>query len=142
MSAVAAIGRRKGLVDTFGVFLSQLCLAHCFLLPAILAFLPSLDLHQIPGGEILHVVILLLATPTAIYAFLTGKRFHGRNAPLVIGTVGLLTLWLGTALDLGHTHAVAHGVGAFGSFLLICGHIVNRRASKAVESGCGCGAAH
>ena len=149
MTAVTQDIRPRGFADALGVFLSQLCLAHCFLLPAILAVLPSMDFHSIPGGEALHFGILLLSTPTAIYALLSGARYHGRRLPLALGVVGLSLLWAGSAFDLWHTllsHGTAHAIGAAGSAFLVGAHLANRRAVKAAShdeaAGCGCGHTH
>jgi hypothetical protein len=107
------------------------------LLPLILAALPGLDVHSLPGGDVLHYIILLLATPTAVYALLTGYRFHRQTKAVWLGGLGLTVLWLGTALEASHhpaVHSMAHGVGAFGSVLLVCGHIVNWRARRSLVS--------
>lgn len=147
MTDATAKLRPRGFADGLGVFLSQLCLAHCFLLPAVLAVLPSLDFHAVPGGEALHFAILLLATPTAIYALLSGYRFHRGPFPLALGVLGLGSLWAGSALEASHalvSHSTAHWIGALGSGFLIIAHLANRRqvtrASRAV--GCGCSHQH
>lgn len=122
----------RGFADILGVFLSQLCLAHCFLLPLVLALL-SVDLHSVPGGEALHFGVLLLSTPTAFYALSAGRRFHGRERPIILGALGLVFLWVGSTLDLAHLwlpHSLAHSLGALGSLLLIGAHLDNRHQSK------------
>lgn len=134
-NAVYAIdqpNRPRGLADVLGVFLSQLCLAHCFLLPIVLAVL-SIDLHSIPGGEALHFVILILSTPTAIYALAVGRKFHGKIRPVAVGGIGLGLLWLGSTFDLAHflmPHTIAHGIGALGSLGLIFAHLDNRHLAR------------
>lgn len=136
--------RPRGFADGFGVLLSQICLIHCFLLPALLAVLPSVNLHAIPGGEALHFGILLLATPTAIYALLTGFRFHEKMHPVVLGALGLALLWIGAALDVSHAllnHSAAHTIAAAGSILLVLAHMTNRWQVRRSD-GCGCGHAH
>lgn len=142
MSDAHANVRPKGFADGLGVFLSHLCLAHCFLLPAVLAVLPSLDFHSIPGGEAIHFAILLLATPTAIYALLSGYRYHHKSLPLVFGAVGLSFLWLGSALEFWHcavSHHTAHSLGGFGSVVLVGAHLANRWHVKRSVGHCGCG---
>ncbi len=132
--------RPRGVVDAVGVFLSQLCLLHCFLLPALLAVLPSLDLHALPGGEAIHFGILLLSTPTALYALLSGRRYHHLTKPLVYGIVGLALLWLGTTLEHSHhslLHSGAHFTGACGSMFLLVAHLTNWRAVRQTGS-CAC----
>lgn len=146
VTAAADNIRPKGFFDGLGVFLSQVCLAHCFLLPAVLAVLPSIDVHSLPGGEVLHFALLLLSTPTSIYALLSGRRYHGRSLPLQLGVLGLAALWGGSTLDFSHlilSHGAAHGISALGSVILIGAHIANRRATKAAAaSPCGCGHNH
>lgn len=143
VSSVSQSARPHGAIDAVGVFLSQLCLLHCFLLPAVLALLPSLDFHSLPGGEAIHFGILLLSTPTAIYALLSGRRFHHLTKPLVFGVVGLSLLWAGTALDHSHVlpHSWTHFVAAVGSLFLFAAHVTNWRAVKASKS-CACSHAH
>jgi hypothetical protein len=114
-------------------------------LPAVLAVLPSLDFHSIPGGEALHFAVLLLATPTAIYALLTGYRFHRRSAPLWAGILGLAVLWTGSTLEAAHavvSHSTAHWIGAAGSAVLIGAHLANRLQVKRADANCGCGHTH
>lgn len=140
VSSAQTSARPRGAVDAAGVFLSQLCLLHCFLLPALLAVLPSLDFHSLPGGEAIHFGILTLSTPTAIYALLVGRRYHHLNRPMLLGIVGLALLWLGTALEHGHhgaSHFEAHLMGACGSFFLLAAHLTNWRASRKTHS-CPC----
>lgn len=143
VSSASHQARPNSAIDAVGVFLSQLCLLHCFLLPAVLALLPSLDFHSLPGGEAIHFGILLLSTPTAIYALLSGRRFHHLNRPLTFGVVGLFLLWVGTALDHSHTlpHSWTHLVAAVGSLFLFAAHVTNWRAAKALKS-CSCPHAH
>lgn len=147
MNATAATTRPRGFADGLGVFLSQLCLAHCFLLPALLVVLPSLDFHAIPGGEALHFGLLLLATPTAIYALLSGYRFHRRMTPLLLGVIGLSFLWSGSALEAWHavvSHHTAHAIGACGSAVLVFAHLANRWQVRRADAdaNCGCGHTH
>jgi hypothetical protein len=104
-----------------------------------------MDIHSLPGGEALHFGILLLSTPTAVYALLSGVRFHTRSWPLVLGIIGLGFLWTGSALDSWRslvTHSTAHSLGAFGSAVLIWAHVANRRAVKAAASAMACGCGH
>lgn len=140
MSSASSSARPRGVVDAVGVFLSQLCLLHCFLLPALLAVLPSLDFHSLPGGEAIHFGILLLSTPTALYALLSGRRYHHLTKPLIWGAVGLTLLWLGTTLEHSHQtmgHAQAHLIGACGSLFLFIAHLANWRAVRKANS-CAC----
>lgn len=144
MTDTSADIRPRGFADGFGVLLSQICLVHCFLLPAVLAVLPSADLHDIPGGEALHFGILLMATPTAIYALLTGFRYHEKIHPVALGALGLALLWIGSALDVSHllvAHTAAHTIAAAGSAVLVLAHATNRWQVKRAD-GCGCGHAH
>lgn len=132
--------RPRGFFDAAGVLLSQLCLLHCFLLPAVLAVLPSLDFHSLPGGAALHFGILLLSTPTAIYALLSGRRYHRLARPLIYGVSGLALLWFATTLEYSHAHILSHAwghrVGALGSLLLFAAHVSNWRAVRRTSCGC------
>lgn len=141
MSDATVHVRPQGYADGLGVFLSHLCLAHCFFLPALLAVLPSLDFHALPGGETLHFAILLLATPTAIYALLSGYRYHHKASPFVVGALGLTLLWSGSALEVWHTvvsHHTAHSLVGLGSVLLVFAHLANRWKVKRTVGHCGC----
>jgi hypothetical protein len=95
----------------------------------------------------MHFAILLLSTPTAIYALLSGRRYHGQTRPLSLGVIGLAALWIGSTLDVSHhllSHSAAHGISAMGSAVLIWAHLANRRAVKAAAStsACNCGHDH
>lgn len=135
--------RPKAFLDGLGIFLSQLCLLHCLLLPVALALLPNLDFHSLPAAEALHFLILLLATPTAVYALLSGFKYHRRVLPPGLGGLGLALLWLSTALEHQHlllSHSHAHYLGILGSGILISAHLSNRWHVKESGAPCDCGA--
>lgn len=115
--------------DKFGILLSQLCLVHCLALPALLALLPSQRLEFLDGGESLHTAILVLASPTAIFALLSGRRVHQKNFPLVLGLLGLGFLWAEPLLEtLFRVEPWLHRVGGLGSLLLLVGHLANLKS--------------
>lgn len=103
---------------------SAACLAHCLLLPLLLAALPSLSaVLDIP--ESFHAWALAWAVPCAGMALITGWRRHRRTVLLIGGVAGLLLLAIG-AFVVGETRWEVP-ITATGSVILATAHIVNWR---------------
>ncbi len=111
-------------VDLFGIGMSALCLLHCLLLPVAVLILPGLFHHHghQHGTDLVHAIILVLATPTAIYAFGQGLRRHHSSLPLQIGSVALAGLWLGFFFE---GHSLGAALTLLSSVGLIYAHGVN-----------------
>lgn len=131
MNATKSV-RSGGFLDIAGMALSQICLVHCLLLPLILALLPGMGVQELPGGEAIHLGVLLLATPTAIYALLGAYRIHHQRQYILWGVFGLGVMWLTAALH-ETTHNLErflHSVGFAGGVILAAAHLANWKARK------------
>lgn len=117
-------------MDMFAVSASAVCLAHCLLLPLLLALLPATSRFlDVPEG--VHVGAFMLAIPASAYAMRTGYRHHGIVQPLLLGALGLILLGVG-ALG-GLRLLVETGFTVTGSVLLAVGHLSNWRLRNAAS---------
>ncbi|MDJ0841760.1 MAG: MerC domain-containing protein [Acidobacteriota bacterium] len=107
-------------LDIFGASLSMMCLVHC----AVLPFLPLL-LAGLPwlADEKMHLLLLVLITPVALYSFLRGQLRHGQISVVVLGGAGLLMLLMGPFA--GET--LEKPLTVVGSIVLCGAHLQNRR---------------
>lgn len=111
-------------LDGFAVGASAVCMAHCLLLPLVLAALPTLA-AWIDPGETFHRVVLAIAVPTSMLALTGGWRAHRSLVPVVMGIAGLTLMTFGVALAAGRSTETVLTVA--GSMLLAAGHLVNWR---------------
>lgn len=110
---------------------SAACLAHCLVLPLLLAATPALtSVLQMP--ESVHLWMLAIAIPSAALALYQGCRRHGSRLPLIGGLIGLSLLALG-AVALGETWLEVPFTVA-GSVILVSAHLINWR----LRHGCAC----
>lgn len=105
----------RDFIDRAGISISGICAVHCLVTPVLLATIPSI------GGMFshlwIHIVILALATPVAIYAFV----FQGENKKITaIAVCGLLLLFLAVGMEI-----FAHPTEAYGHDSLISPHMLN-----------------
>jgi len=82
-------------LDGAAVGLSALCLVHCLALPLLVAGLPFLA--QFSEGH-LHVQMLVIVVPLSVVALGLGFRHHRQVWILLVGTLGMLTLYVGATL--------------------------------------------
>jgi hypothetical protein len=121
--------------DKAGVALSIACGVHCMLTPVLLLALPSLG--EAFHNPIIHKLIALGVTGIASFALWRGYRRHGHLLPLVLGSVGVLTVWAALAIpheahDHDHFHLpMGTIVTMIGSAFLIAGHLLNIRNCRA-----------
>jgi hypothetical protein len=67
------------------------CAIHCAAMPFVIAYLPALGLSFL-ADEAFHKWMALACFVIALTAFIPGLRKHGRLAPVVIGSVGLVLI--------------------------------------------------
>ncbi len=85
-------------LDSVGVALSGLCLAHCLLLPLATLAIPALDaLLPHDTGDVVHAVLLATAAPVSAFALGRGARRARTWAWLSLGAAGLGLMTLGVA---------------------------------------------
>lgn len=120
--------------DGFAVCASFTCMAHCLLLPLLLAALPALA-DRLDPGESFHIVVLLLAVPTSAFALIGGWRRHRASVPLAVGSAGLALMAAGIAFS--SREAIETALTVAGSLLLAGAHVANwrnrRRSSQLIR---------
>ena len=124
--------------DVTGAVLSQLCLVHCLLLPVLVSLLPSLTISEFFSGETFHLLVLCLATPTAIFALLQGYRNHNVSRPAFFGGAALLLLWFVFASEELVSHDLLAALNVMGGFLTAWAHWLNWSLTKEHASDCSC----
>lgn len=109
--------------DVIGMLFSVTCIVHCLALPLLSSLLPTFTMSL--EEEWIHLLLLALLIPVALYSFITGKRNHHRNAPLILGVMGIIILLLAIFTeDLG-TRELESVLTLVGSLILILSHILN-----------------
>ena len=111
-------------LDLAAMGLSAACLAHCLLLPLVLALLPAFS-SALAVPEAVHLAAFGFAVPASGWAMLRGYRSHGLVHPLLLGSAGLGALGLGALAGL--PWLVETGCTVAGSLLLIAAHLRNWR---------------
>lgn len=125
--------RSRGTADVFGVAASAICLAHCLAAPLLLVLgplVPSILLDD----QRFHQSMLYFVVPVSAVALFVGCRLHRDRATLVLGVVGLVTLFLAaTSLHdtLGGEGEKLFTVAA--SLVLAVAHLRNFRLCRAEE---------
>ncbi len=118
-------------LDLAGILFSSTCAVHCALVPVIAFLAPSVSTQF--EFEWLHVLLLLLIIPIAGFSFYRQTKYHGRKAPLVLGSMGVILLiaaYIAESLQVVEREGVEVMLTVIGSFLLILGHILNMRCLK------------
>jgi hypothetical protein len=110
-------------LDFAAIGLSGLCVAHCLGAALLIGLLSSAFVASIWHHEAVHLGLLVLATPLAIWTLVRGLMAHGRRLPLILGIVGLKLMALAL---LFHAYATAEmWLTLSGVVLLASGHGMN-----------------
>lgn len=113
--------------DKLGIILSSLCALHCLVTPLLVLALPMFD--SIFENEWVHLMMALFVVPVGLFAFWSGYRHHLQKKVFALGIVGLILV--GGAPLAPHSWVDFFGhdlITISGSFFLIVGHVLNRRA--------------
>lgn len=131
----------RDLIDRAGISISSICAIHCLITPILLATIPSL------GGLFshlwIHIGILALATPVAIYAFV----FQGENKKVTaFAMLGLFILFLAVGMEI-FAHSLdlhlssdvpsPHLLNIVGGLILGISHFFNVHISNQTQDGRG-----
>lgn len=108
--------------DGGAVFASSLCLAHCLLLPIVVALSPTLA-GMLDLGEGFHLWMVAIAIPISVTALIHGYRRHGRKGPGYAGGTGLALLAAGVLYAPSERIETLFTVA--GSIILAMAHIRN-----------------
>jgi hypothetical protein len=112
------------LLDSLGIAASLACLAHCLLVPLLIALLPTVS-AMLAMPESVHAIAFAFAVPASALAMVGGYRRHGALQPVFIGSLGLAALGIGALAGLDHLAEV--GSTIVGSLLLAAAHVQNWR---------------
>ena len=77
--------------DWLGMAASIGCAIHCAAMPFVIAYLPALGLSFL-ADEAFHKWMAVGCFVIALFAFVPGIRKHGRLAPVLVGSVGLVLI--------------------------------------------------
>jgi uncharacterized membrane protein YeaQ/YmgE (transglycosylase-associated protein family) len=97
-------------------------------MPLVLPLIPLVGLTM-KHGFLFHIIIATVIGIVAYLAFRSGFKKHGNSLPTVIGSIGVLLLLIGGALELLHLDGTALMTTVFGSMLLITAHYRNHKYS-------------
>jgi hypothetical protein len=111
--------------DVMGITASVLCAIHCAILPLAVASLPILGVNIIHNAYFEYGMIFF-AFLIGAWALLHGfRRHHGRPAPLLLFTGGLMLL---VAKQIWHDHELQ--ILPFAVLLIVGAHVANYRLSR------------
>ena len=115
-------------LDRMAIVLSALCLLHCLAIPLAVLAAPAVTAWFSGTETVVHWVLLALAVPLSVWAYLRGYRRHGGVAATVIGSLGLVLMLLGVS----HLLAVSWEIPLtlIGVSLVSVGHVMNIRRCR------------
>lgn len=118
---------RQKWYDGLAIGASSLCLAHCILLPALLALLPALTaIMSFPKD--FHFWVLVAAVPTSAFAITIGHRRHRARTPALFAISGIAFLCISEIFV--HGSYVEPWLVSLGSLQLGFAHILNLRLTR------------
>lgn len=150
-----------GMTDRLGALASGLCAIHCAACALLPAAFGALGLGFLLGHEA-EWIFTLTAVAFATGASLLGWRRYRAWLPLICLLLGVAGLFISRSLEsagaegASHAHAAAHhhadeaeadhegghalgaGIGVLAGLLILSGHLLNLRASRASACGEGC----
>ncbi len=116
------------LLDQLAVLLSGLCLAHCLLLPLVVAVLPFLAHVSV---DHLHLQMLAFVLPISVVALTLGYRRHNKRDVLAWGAFGMLLLVVGATVVHSRYGLIADRLFTVtGALLLAVVHYKNNRLAR------------
>lgn len=118
--------------DALGTCCSAACIAHCLMLPALLAVLPAAGVLKSEG---VHLLLLASVAGFAALAFAPCLRGRGRRLPLLFALSGLAALAVGglaaeSLFGENAAEAAESGLTLAGGTLMVLAHGLNRMAYR------------
>ncbi len=109
------------LSDIAGITCSALCLAHCLLLPLLIA--TGLSSLTFLSGEVVHLILLGPVFLFAAIGSINGYQLHKQYVPGLIAAIGLICFVIALLV-----HGVFESIlTAIGACILISAHLSNQR---------------
>ena len=130
-SGIKGVRERKtvGLADKLGVFVSSLCLIHCFLFPILVVVAPSIGTHFL-DEDYTHRILYGVVALAALSAAIPGYRVHKHLLPFTFFVAGIALMgssfWAHDVIG----HEAETPLAIVGSVLLIVGHLINHKKCK------------
>ena len=122
--------------DVVAIFLSNICLIHCLVLPILTVTIPSF-LSIYFEEDAFHLWMLVFVLPISLSTLMMGCRRHKQSSILSVGVAGLLGLiWVAL---FGHDFLAEAGeklLTVVGSSLIAFAHVLNYRACRRVDCAC------
>ena len=115
---------KEGLADILGMVASALCIIHCLALPIILV--AGIQFAE----ELFETIIIAFAMVFGVVAAVSSYKKHKKPFPGLTILLGLYVILI------GHTELFHHNETLFsvaGGALLLIGHYLNLKASRAVS---------
>tara|TARA_B100000925_G_scaffold99377_1_gene72739 strand:+ start:10685 stop:11062 length:378 start_codon:yes stop_codon:yes gene_type:complete len=111
--------------DKAGIACSGLCAIHCALGP-IIAF-SSPGIVRFFDNEWIHIGLLVLIVPIAIFAFVKGHNVHNNIKPFALGFIGLVFLLSAVIFEALHIEIefLEISLTVVGCVLLTIAHFLN-----------------
>ncbi len=119
--------------DVAAIFGSGACAIHCLVLPSLAILSPSVA--NLFSGEWVHVGLLVLLIPIAIFTLFNGYKLHKSHLTLSTGIFGICAMVVAFLLEAyafdGENLVVS--INALGTLALMSAHLMNFNALKKVE---------
>ena len=112
-------------LDIASIGLSGLCLAHCLILPVLVAGLPILG--EFSHNEVVHQVLVLMAAPLSVWAFWRSGGWHDYR---ISGMGGAGIFLLGVAAFYPPLLPYEAPLSITGALLLAAAHLINATRKK------------
>lgn len=130
---------QKMIWDNVGIFFSGLCALHCLLVPVLLISFPSLGAYLVDGQDPLHKAIFAVILVVAAVAFSIGYRIHRNSKPILLMSLGMATIMLGTFVaPVWWGQTWEYLLTVLGGGVLIRAHFLNRAHCSACEKNNSC----
>ena len=120
-------------VDKAGIACSGMCAIHCALSP-IIAF-SSPGIVRFFENEWIHIGLLILIVPIAIFAFIKGHNVHHNIKPFALGFIGLVLLLSAVILEAIFNIEIEYLetiLTVFGCVILTIAHFLNIKYQRLV----------
>lgn len=144
---------KTAILDYMSGIGSFACAIHCILLPFVIAILPAMGLAWL-SSEYLGNGMIVFTIIFGVWAIYEGFKEHRRCWPLLWFGIGILFLLFSefhlhdyvfqkevifgnrTRIVWSKGHPAHHYVSAFGGFMVVISHILNRTFCKNCQSSC------
>ena len=120
-------------MDRAAVLLSAVCLVHCAAIPLAILLLPALGAILLESETLVHWVLLGVAVPISALALWVGYSRFGNRRSVVLGSVGLLLMFLAVSHLPGRDTDVA--LTLLGVVLVAGAHWLNIRRATGHADG-------